>query len=97
MVDMGKQVMQRRTGVWKDVYQLKITNHNDLILFLKLLVPFLRIKKTQAELLIRFCKERKNKVIETGRGSRGKTSFDKLDEEYYLQLRKLNFRGKTNE
>ncbi len=29
VVSIGKKVLQRRTGVYKDAYQLKITNHND--------------------------------------------------------------------
>lgn len=52
-VSIGKKALQRRTGVWKDSHQLKITNHEDVVKFLTEIKPFLRIKRQQAELLIK--------------------------------------------
>ena len=94
IVSIGKKVLQRRTGVYKDAHQLKITNHGDIINLLTEIKPYLRIKKVHADLLIKFCLERKSKIINTGRGSRGKTTFGIIDEKYFQNLKILNKKGK---
>lgn len=93
IVGVGKRALQRPTVVNKAAYHFKLTKHNDLVLFIESVKPYLRIKNRQADLIIQFCALRKKAKIVTGRGSNGKTSYGSDDENIYLKLRELNKRG----
>lgn len=89
----GKKASLGRTAGHKLGYQAKFTKLEAVERLLNNVKPFLRLKGSQADLLLEFCRLRKMAVIKTGRGSRGKTSFGAKEEKIYLELRKLNKRG----
>ncbi|MDO8488058.1 MAG: hypothetical protein Q7S31_01955 [bacterium] len=92
-VSTEKQASLSRTEGHKPAFQVKISKFDDVAQFLEAVLPYLRLKQKQAQLLIDFCKHRKSAKIITGRGHRGMTSFGEIEEKIYLKLRELNKRG----
>lgn len=90
-----KLVVLRRTAVgnWKQAFQVKVTKFDEVTSVLNAVLPYLRIKNKQANLVIDFCRIRKSAKIITGRGNRGFSSFGEAEDMIYLELRKLNKRG----
>lgn len=74
-------------------FQFKLTKRGVLNNLLKLIKPYLIIKKEQCQILLKFLEIREKKQIVTGYGSRGVTSFSYEDEGFYRQLLVLNKRG----
>ncbi len=83
---------------WKDSYQLQVTKQQDMKLICQALIPYLIIKKLQAELLVKFIEIRQT-VVRTGRhGVRGgqyRPHGDK-EEALWLACKQLN-RDSSNE
>ena len=86
-------VMHKSTNNKKTSYQYKLTKMDVLYEILVLLLPYLRVKGVQCQLLINYIKRRRSINPKTGRGRRGVTSFTDIDEEIYQQLLLLNKRG----
>ncbi len=93
VVSSQKRAPLGRTAGHKLGYQVKVSKFKEVTRLLTGVYPFLRMKKKQAELLMKFCELRNGVKIITGRGSRGSSSFGENEEKIYLQLRKLNKRG----
>ena len=93
VVSSQKRASLGRTAGHRLGYQVKVTKFKEIERLLTGIYPFLRAKKEQAKLLMKFCDLRVRAKIVTGRGSRGSSSFGENEEEIYLQLRKLNKRG----
>ncbi len=86
-------ILGKGLGKNKKSYQYKLTRMDTLLGVLKDILPYLRIKRMQCELLINFIERRKSIKPVTGRGSRGVTSFDDNDKEIYKRLLLLNKKG----
>ena len=79
----------------KDCFQLTSTNHATLLKAAKALLPHLRGKKRQAELLIEFLESRKKQLSKTKNGKPSNTTkYIKREFEIEQEMRKLNGRGK---
>lgn len=87
-------IAHKTNGKHKESYQYKLTKMDPLMAVLRDIAPFLKIKQKQAYILMGFIKKRKTARPATGRGSRGRTSFDAVDSEAYHNLLALNKRGK---
>jgi len=71
------------------LYEYRITNRNDLIIFLTAIMPYLQNKKERAEHLLNYC----NKIGYKPHGQRHiKMTDEELQfrEDSYLKMRKLN-------
>ena len=64
-----------------------------LLTVLETILPYLKIKQKQCEVLIQFIKHRREAKPIRRRGYRGVTSFSQQDHEAYKQLLMLNKRG----
>jgi len=77
---------------------LIITNKNKAsIFYIEEIRPYLKIKRKQCDLLLKYIEIRQKKVVVTGAGSRGSTSFSVEEEKIYSKLLALNKRGGNNE
>jgi len=85
--------LNKGLGKSKKSYQYKLTKMSTLLEVLEGILPYLKIKKKQCELLINFIKRRKSIKPITGRGYRGVTSFNNDDEGIYRLLLSLNKKG----
>jgi len=74
----------------KNLIQIRIQDQLKVLAFLEAVTPFLRGKRRQAELVREFLRSRLSKRI-TGRG---RAPYDKREVEIYMEVRKLNWRGK---
>ena len=79
------KAIQRGSWAWSAGSQSKAKR------FLEAILPYLKIKKNQAELLIHFIKQRE--IKNTHRVKRGSTSYTKHEVQIYNKLRLLNKRG----
>jgi len=77
----------------KPSYQYKVSKRDDILVILRLILPYLKIKKRQGNLLIKFIERRKNIKPITGRGHRGASSYSEIDRKIYEELLLLNKRG----
>lgn len=77
----------------KPSYQYKISKRDDILAILGLILPYLKIKKQQGNLLVEFIERRKKIKPITGRGHRGASSYSEADRNIYEQLLLLNKRG----
>jgi len=75
----------------KDIYKFEIYSLKDLRKTLTLLLPYLRIKKKQARLLLTFCQIR----IAKEEHVKYRSPYSKEEHDIYLELKKLNKRGKS--
>lgn len=75
-------------------FQYKLTKMVTLEDLLLVLEPHLLIKRQQAKLLLKYISTRRSKRIMSGVGSRGKTSFNKEEEQLHHKLLVLNKRGR---
>lgn len=82
----------KATAVAKRSYRLDFPIPHQLK-FLKLILPFLKLKKRQAELVIEY--HETCKVIKTSIGSQLTQEQVKHREEIYLMLKALNVKGPT--
>jgi hypothetical protein len=55
-IDMPLSERKREDRKW--IYELRIRKMENIVLFLEKIIPYLRIKRTQAELLYVYCKSR---------------------------------------
>ena len=55
-MDMPLSERKREDRKW--IYELRIRKHENIVLFLEKLIPYLKIKRVQAELLYAYCKSR---------------------------------------
>jgi len=85
--------LTRANFPYSPAYQYKLTKGEVLLDLLKELEPFFVVKKEQSKLLIGYLNLRKERVVVTGGGSRGKTSFSLEEENIYQKLLFLNKRG----
>lgn len=72
-------------------FQWRIVAINDILQFLRLLLPYLKIKRRQAELLIEYCELEKQNIMEYV--SNNKRPYSPRQWEIYEELKKLNKRG----
>jgi len=60
--EFAEEIMQMMGGevkeVGKDYYEVLISRYADILQLLELILPYLRLKRKQAEIMIEFCKER---------------------------------------
>lgn len=71
----------------KDTLALSITGTRNVLLILRLLNPYLVIKRKQAELLIRFCESRLSHYRS------GDRRFNREEVRIYTELKRLNMKG----
>jgi len=76
----------------KDSWQWYITKQTDLIKILKDLIPYLQLKRKQAELLLKYCLIRQEKLKGPNRNRR----IGKEEWAIYYQLKELNRKGREN-
>lgn len=94
LIGEGKiYTLRNRNIKHKNAYQYKLTKMPSLSNLLDNILPYLRVKQIQCQLLIDYIKKRKSVKIITGRGHRGATSFSKEDNMLYKKLLVLNKRG----
>jgi len=94
------RVKPKEKWYWKDNYGWKITS-NKAIPFLKELLPYLKVKKKQAELAIEFqeqvmnVKNRKTIPVKAGNGISHRLAPSEINkrDKYWRQMIKLNNRG----
>jgi len=55
-IDMPLYERKREDRKW--IYELRIRKNSNIIIFLEKIIPFLKIKRVQAELLYAYCKSR---------------------------------------
>ncbi|PIV00897.1 hypothetical protein COS54_02225 [Candidatus Shapirobacteria bacterium CG03_land_8_20_14_0_80_39_12] len=82
-----------RNHLCSPAFQYKLTKGEVLLGLLKGIEPFFVVKKEQSSLVIEYLNLRRERVIITGGGSRGKTSFSLEEEDIYQKLLSLNKRG----
>jgi hypothetical protein len=92
-ISAGK-VYEERVPNRRSIWRIRFAGRIKLIPFIKQLIPYLIVKKKQAELLLEFCEN----WIAPGRkehGYRDRVSVQELQrrEEAYLKMRKLNAVG----
>lgn len=80
-------------GRQKVAFQYKLTKLADLKTALTAIIPFMKLKKIQAKLVLTFIECRESANIISGRGTRGVTSYTD-EHSLYEQLRILNQRGR---
>lgn len=78
-----------RRSIWRIRFGGRVT----LIPFIKNLLPYLIVKKKQAELLLDFCENWTSSINENGKRSRISPQELQRREEAYLKMRKLNAVG----
>ncbi len=93
MTGCGHVAIQNRTGGNKTSYQWKLSRYADLLEILKQVRPYLRIKRSQCDLVVQFITLRNNVAVPSGRGSRGQTSYTEAEHHIYQQLKVLNKKG----
>lgn len=77
----------------KTIYRWRVIGNKAVPPILKIFLPYLRIKREQAEIVIKFCETRKSDRTKTG-----KTHFTTPEElqrreEFYQKIKKLNAVG----
>ena len=75
----------------KDIFEWEAKGQKRTKEILEAILPFLRVKKEQAVILLRFI-ERREKTSHKVKW--GETSYTKEDDEYYNKIRKLNHKGR---
>jgi len=90
LISEGNIYLLKRKSKQKEAWQFKITKMDTLFNILTVVLPYLKIKQRQSELLIEYIKKRKNLKFVTGRNHRGATSFTKDEEDLYKKLLILN-------
>jgi len=80
------------TEIGKKCYTLTLNCQGKIIKELEDILPYLKVKKKQAELLLEYCISRYEKVQKDP--AHKKCSFSKKEIEIYEKLRKLNRKGK---
>ena len=75
---------------WKDQWQFGISGKKNLVPVLKELLPYLRVKKRQAELVIKFCENRDRKL----KGRPHNVPYDIEDLAIIQELHRINKKGK---
>ncbi len=83
----------RKNIKFKNAYQIKISQSNDLQAVLTAILPYLRVKSEQARIVLDFLARRSEVRLITGRGHRGVTSFGEADRSLYQRLLDLNKTG----
>lgn len=86
IIGFGRIYFRKESSRWRKLYQLKIQDMKNIIGFLEGILPFLILKKEQAEILINFCRSRIN--LYRGRGR--KAPYTEEEFSWYEQVRKLN-------
>jgi hypothetical protein len=91
-IGAGK-VYEERVPERRSIWRIRFAGRLSLMPFVENLLPYLIVKKKQAELMLDFCKNWESPVNENGR--RAKVSEKELQrrEEAYLTMRKLNAVG----
>lgn len=84
-IGIGKVVLEKRYHQKNPIYRLQIRKRNDVLKLLKLIMPFLLVKKKQAELAINFME---NWVSHNG--IRLTPENRAFRENAWLEMRKLN-------
>lgn len=94
IIGEGKVYIGKKSnGRWKESYQYKLTKADNLEEILTAILPYLKLKNRQCEVLLDFIKRRKSIKPKVGKGSRGITSFSQKDHRLYQKLLLLNKRG----
>lgn len=75
---------------WKTAFNVRITSLKGVLNVLETILPYLKVKKRQAELLINYCKLRMKHVRERGWGG-PKYSDDEM--KLFYEIRALNKKG----
>lgn len=82
-------VANKGEGNWKKAWRVRVSTQWELLLLLPAIMPYLVLKKRQAELCLDFCKRRLNR---TGYHHRWH-EFREIDEAAYTECIGLNKRG----
>jgi len=85
--------LTRASLLYSPTFQYKLTKREVLFDLLKKIESFFVVKREQSRLLIKYLNLRRERMIITGGGSRGKTSFSIEEEDIYQKLLSLNKRG----
>lgn len=85
----GSLYEEKRRGGHKTMYRCRITGNKSVPPVLKILLPYLRVKKAQAVAILAFCEERKSFNGTSYTGGTPKEEYTKR-ENYYNQIKELN-------
>lgn len=77
----------------KNLYHLQLTRRIEMIRFLTAILPYLRIKRQQAEQVLAFCLLREKRLAEKGNYS-SKNTYGSEEQALWQTVRQLNRTGK---
>lgn len=80
-------IYRTKSGTNKQFYSLEFGKRKNVMKVCCVLIPYLRQKLLQAEILISFCNRRENKLLAT-KNNRYST-YEKQDEDDYLKIKEL--------
>lgn len=97
----GISKQSKNSHGWRELYRWNICNRKDVKAFLEAILPYLRIKKEQAEMVIEYCNIREkalqDKSIsrnEKGQFSKSsKNTYSGIEEIMWKDIKKLNQTG----
>jgi len=85
----GTFCITKKASPYRDVYQWTALSVKRVQPLLDAIIPYLKVKKKQAELLLEYIELRKPFINRGGVG-RGHTTFSGLEEALYIQIKQLN-------
>lgn len=91
-IGAGK-VYEERVPNRRSIWRIRFAGRLSLMPFIKHLLPYLIVKKKQAEMMLDFCEKWETPINENGKRSRVSEKELQRREEAYLKMRKLNAVG----
>lgn len=97
----GFGTTKQSKNIYRDLYRWDICNRKDIRIFLEAILPYLKIKKVQAKMVIEYCNIREsalqNKLIirnKKGQFSKSsKNTYSGIEEIMWKSIKKLNQTG----
>ena len=84
----GKIIKKSNHKNRKDLYRWRIQSRNNLKIFLEAILPFLKIKRKQAKIVINYCNIRINSIKNNGGNS--PYTYSGIEKIMYENIKKLN-------